>query len=259
VKNIDCLPEIYRQRQVLRSARLWWGGVAVVFSLAIGGTAAAQWYLRHSLDVQLATVEPLYAISLQQNAEMANLQTKITQADDLVSLYLYLDHPWPRTQLLAEVAAPLPPSIRLIDLRLSEEGVVAPNSVVTEDVNRNSEAMPPAQPTAKSDLATLRADFDRKRAVLELSGNANKIEELHAYVDALAKSPLVAAASLTGLEAGVGASGGEGTKFRVRIEVRPGYGQPGAPAAKANGVTQADPTSAQRSLARVPSPERGAP
>ena len=260
MKNIDFLPEIYRHRQVLRSARLWWGGVAAVFGLAIGGTAAAQWYLRHRLDAQLAMVEPLYLVSLQRNAEMTSLQTRISQADDLVSLYLYLDHPWPRTQILAAVAAPLPPSIRLSELRLSEDAITIGSSAASEDVNRSAEnTKTEAQPTAKTELARLRAEYDRKKTVLELSGQASSIEQLHAYVDALAKSPLVASANLTGLESGKETTGAAGTRFHVRIVIRPGYGQPGGQHANAAPVTHTESSPEDRALARTVQPERGGP
>lgn len=260
MKNIDFLPEIYRHRQVLRHARLWWAGVAVVFSLAIGGTEAAQWYLRHSLDAQLAMVEPLYAVSLQQGAERTRLQAKIAQADDLVSLYLYLDHPWPRTQILAAVAAPLPPSMRLVELRLSDEAGAASNNAAGGDVDRAiGGAQNETTPAAKTDLAKLHAEFDRKKTILELSGQASSIDELHAYVDALAKSPLVAAANLTKLESGSETTGAPGSKFHLRVVIRPGYGQPGAPAAKAGTVAQAASSAEEGSLAHATKTKRGEP
>src|SRR5258706_14981392 len=100
MKNIDFLPEIYRHRRALRHARLWWAGVAVLFSLAIGGTAATQWLFRRAIATQIAMVEPQYAAALQQDAQSAALQVKLAEAEELAGLYLYLRHPWPRTQLL---------------------------------------------------------------------------------------------------------------------------------------------------------------
>ena len=50
MKTIDFLPEIYRQREALRRARLWWGIVVVIFSGAIGASALAQAWLRHPVS-----------------------------------------------------------------------------------------------------------------------------------------------------------------------------------------------------------------
>ena len=61
MKSIDFLPDIYRQREALRRARLWWAMVVVIFSCAIGASAGAQAWLRHGLAQQLEALTPEYA------------------------------------------------------------------------------------------------------------------------------------------------------------------------------------------------------
>jgi hypothetical protein len=233
VKNIDFLPEIYRQRRVLRHARLWWVGVAMLFSVSIGGVASTQWFFLRGLRIQLQRVEPQFLLAQEQKAEMARVEAAVKQAEELAALYLYLEHPWPRTQLLAAVAAPLPRSIQLIELHVVEESAAASGEQPAgPDANTRGTTGGKESPSAKTDLEGLRGVHDRQTTILELSGRASNIKELHDYVDLLAKSPLVAAANLKGLE-----SGGEGntpgaSKFHLRIAIRPGHGQPGGPLAK---------------------------
>lgn len=233
MKDIDFLPDIYRQRRVLQHARLWWMGVATLFGLSIGAMAATQFYFRRELQLQLQRVEPQFLLAQQQKAEMARIEAEVQRAEELAALYVYLEHPWPRTQLLAAVAAPLPPSMQLVELRLVEEsGTAITEQPVGPDANRQTNAGENAEKlSAKSDLANFRDVHDRRTTTLELSGRATNIKELHEYVDAIAKSPLVAGANLKGLE-----SGGDGTPgaalFHLRIAICPGYGQPGGPAGK---------------------------
>jgi Tfp pilus assembly protein PilN len=233
VKNIDFLPDIYRHQRALRHTRLCWMGVGVLFGLAIAGAASGQWYFRSSLAAQLKVVEPRYAISQSRKAEIEQLQIgkKVTQ--ELAALYFYLKHPWPRTQLLAAVAQPMPSSIRLTDLLLVEQADTAMAARGPDgDTNHlTAEAEKGAKPTAKSVLAELRREHDRQQTILELSGEAMVAKELHEYVDSLAKSPLFASASLNGLESGGEAKNGVAS-FHIRIVVRPGYGQPGTPSLK---------------------------
>ena len=235
MKNIDFLPDVYRQRRILRHARHCWMAVAMLFGLAIAGAASGQWYFRCSLAAQLQVVEPQLAISQQRQAEITQLEESQKRTEELAALYLYLEHPWPRTQLLAAVARSLPPSIQLTDLRMLEQadsGTVARGE--GGDTNRSiGEGEKAEKPTPTSVLSMLRAEHDRQVLILELSGQAANSKELHEFVDSLAKSPLIASASLKGLEAGGEAMEKGASKFHVRAVVRPGYGQPGAPALKA--------------------------
>lgn len=248
MKNIDFLPDVYRHQRALRHSRHCWMGVGILFGLAIAGAASGQWYFRSSLAAQLRVVEPRYAISRSRQAEMEQLQSgkKVTQ--ELAALYLYLEHPWPRTQLLAAVAEPMPPSIRLTDLNLVEQADTAAIARGPDgDTNHSTAAADKnAKPTPKSVLAEIRREHDRQQTILEISGDAASTKELHEYVDSLARSPLFASASLKGLE-----SGGEVKKgiasFHIRIVVRPGYGQRGAPSSKAAAAAVAVAGAAARS------------
>ena len=49
-----------------------------------------------------------YAAAQTQVRELSTLQIADRRAGHEASLFTYLEHPWPRTQLLAEVVRPLP-------------------------------------------------------------------------------------------------------------------------------------------------------
>jgi Tfp pilus assembly protein PilN len=234
VKNIDFLPELYHHQRVLGRSRLYWMGVAMLFALAIAGTASSQWLLKRALDAQVSFVEPKYVIAQQRQAEIAKLMENRKRAEELAALYMYLEHPWPRTQLLAAIAQPLTPSIHLTSLNLIEQMEATPVARGEEkDTNySNAESVKSELVTPHSVLARLRSEHDHQRTVLELSGEFANAKELHAYVDSLARSPLFASASLKGLESGSEDPAKKTSRFNIRVVVRPGYGQPGAPVRK---------------------------
>ena len=208
----------------------------MLFALAIAGTASGQWLLRRALDAQVRFVEPNYLIAQRRQAEIAKLMENRKRAEELAALYLYLEYPWPRTQLLAAIAQPLTPSIQLTNLNLIEQTEAAPVGRGEErDTNHsNAEGEKSEQITPHSVLARLKGEHDRQRTVLELSGEFASAKELHAYVDSLARSPLFASASLKGLESGSEDPAKKTSRFNIRVVVRPGYGQPGAPVRKAD-------------------------
>ncbi|MFN0021542.1 MAG: PilN domain-containing protein [Pirellulaceae bacterium] len=234
MKNIDFLPEHYHHQRVLGRSRLYWMGVAMLFALAIAGTASGQWLLRRTVDAQVKLVEPRHEVALQRQADISKLMENRKRAEAFADLYVYLEHPWPRTQLLAAIARPLTPSIQLTSIHLIEQTEATPVAQGEEgDANHSVvEGEKTAQVTPQSVLAQLRNQHDHQRTVLELSGEATNAKELHTYVDSLARSPLFASASLKGLESGSEDPAKGTSKFNIRVVVRPGYGQPGAPVRK---------------------------
>ena len=231
MKSIDFLPEIYRQREALRRARLWWGAVVVIFGGAIGASATAQLWLRHSLERELRELAPQYAAAQAQVQELTALQTQITRAGHEANLYTYLDHPWPRTQLLAEVVRPLPDCMRLTQMHVGEEeqarqaAAAGPRSTRPDD-----QAAASSQP--ELDLLRLQDELDRRQATVELDGHTADVSRLHAYVAEVNRSPIIAQAHIKSLEAAAGNQASK-TRFTLRLIVRPGHCQ----ASEAAGAT----------------------
>jgi Tfp pilus assembly protein PilN len=230
MKTIDFLPEIYRQREALRRARLWWGIVVVIFSTAIGASALAQAWLRRGLYQQLDALAPEYAAAQTQVQDLAGMQVQIMRAGHEASLYTFLESPWPRTQLLAEIVAPLPEAVRLTQIHLAEEEL-ARTAIRAGPRNMKAEEEAAARATGpEKDLAKLQEETDRRQTTIEVNGTTADVSRLHDYVADIGRSPLVAAASLKSLETAAGGQRSQ-TRFTLRILVRPGYCQRSEPAA----------------------------
>lgn len=219
MKPIDFLPDVYRQRAALRRARLWWGLVIVLFSAAIGASVATQRWLRAGLRAELAALEPQFVQTQQQVRMLTQLQTQWARASVEAGLYTILEHPWPRTQILAELIRPLPETIRLSKLQIVEEelagGLPGPGprpGGSDEELARLS--------GAEQDLARMLREISRRRTVVEIEGHAREVKPIHAYLAALGHSPLVAQAQIKSLEA---EGSGEGrTRFALRLRIAPG-------------------------------------
>jgi Tfp pilus assembly protein PilN len=223
VKSIDFLPDIYRQRETLRRARLWWGIVVLVFSSALGASTIAQALLRHSTQQQLDSLAAEYAAAQTQVQELSTLQAQIVRAGHEANLYTYLENPWPRTQLLAQVVRPLPDCIRLSQIHIAEQESaktavqVGPRSTKAEEEAATKATGP------EKDLARLQDEYDRRQTTIELDGHSTDVPRLHEYVSAISRSPLVAGATIKSLEAAANQAGK--TRFTLRLVIRPGYCQ----------------------------------
>jgi hypothetical protein len=238
MQTIDFLPQVYRERNDLRKARTWWAVVLMVFGTVVVSTASIQYTWRRTVVRQLDDLGPRYAAAMLRDAELARLQTQIQAVSDAAGLYTYLQHPWPRTQLLAAVVAPVPKSIRLTDVLLTSEVTVQTTSdeasVASRRARGRAEKNEKREPPARQDLARLRDECDTQQTVVHITGTATDVQELHVYVGELGKSPLVASALLKSIEA-IPQEPGASPKiqFRVQMVVRPGYGQRGGPEPKA--------------------------
>lgn len=226
MKTIDFLPEIYRQREAIRRARIWWGVVVVIFSGAIGASSLAQAWLRHGLVQQLDSLATDYASAQNQVHELSTLQAQIGRAGQEASLYTFLENPWPRTQLLAEVVRPLPETIRLTKISvLEEEQAKAAIQVGPRNMKAEEEAA--ARATApEKDLSKLQEEIGRRQTTIEIDGHTTDVPRLHAYVADISRSPLILAATIKSLEAAA-ANQQSRIRFTLRLTVRPGYSQRG--------------------------------
>ena len=256
MKSIDFLPDIYRKREAMRLARVWWGIVVLVFGGAIGSSTAAQLWLRHSLQQQFDDLTVPFETSQAQVRELSDLQAQITKLGQEASLFTYLEHPWPRTQLMAEVVRPLPEAIRLTQFYIHEEEMVRAVSQAGPRRQSPEEEAAAKLQQAEQDLNRLQDEADHRQTVIELDGSTADVARLHEYVIELNRSPLVEAANIKSLEAAVDKQRGQ-TQFTLRVVVRPGYGQrgyEGPPAA--NPVT---PPHLQASSPQPAAPQPAAP
>jgi Tfp pilus assembly protein PilN len=227
MKSIDFLPDIYRQRETLRRARWWWAGVAVLFAGAVVASAMAQGWLRHSLHEQLDALAPEFAAAQAQAQELSGLQAQIQRAGHEASLYTFLDSPWPRTQLLAALVAPLPEVIQFTQIRILDEEQARAATPAGPRPPTNSDKPAATATPAESDLAVLREEVERRQTAIELDGLAADVPRLHQYVAEIHNSPLIAAVQIKSLAATPAGEPGQ-TRFTLRLLVRPGYGAKGS-------------------------------
>jgi len=235
MKSIDFLPDVYRQRDALQRARLWWMTVVVMFGGMIMAAALGQAWLRHSLVEQLDSLAPEFAAAQARVQELAALQTQVARAGQEASLYTLLQSPWPRTQLLAEVVRPLNESIQLTRLALTEEELAKTALPSIQRNDKQAEDAAAKASAAEKDLTRLQEESDRRQTAIEIEGHTDAVQRLHDYVSQLNRSPLIATATIKSLETATSAHQNR-TRFTLRLLVKRSYCQPNdAPSSVAGG------------------------
>ncbi|MBI1901784.1 MAG: hypothetical protein HYS13_11825 [Planctomycetia bacterium] len=245
MKNIDFLPEGYRQKTVRRNDWLWRVLVVVAFVALIAAATWIQQVRRRSAEAQLAGAKQSEEAVNFQLQTLRGLQEKLSAMRQHAELIAYLHHPWPRTQILAEALVPLPDSVRLEELHVLQSSAdeptgrrgqrYMPESLVSD---RDLEKLPPAV----ADLKRISRAGESVPVSVLLIGTTTDAERLLKYVGQLKKVRLFRNAELLTIESRPEPGRDvESLQFRVRITVRPGIGQPGGPAESENPEVAARP------------------
>jgi Tfp pilus assembly protein PilN len=228
--DIDFLPAQFFERRSRRQAQPWRMFVVLALVALMAVAAVVQRGRRSVLEGDLAAVEPSYESATQQNRQLAAVQAKLQRLRSLAGLYAYLQHPWPRTQLLAGVLEPLPEDVTFDRVQIVRER--PPVQATPERQNSGANPLEEEQlaklPPPERDLKKLRGECDPMRTVVHLAGTTADSASLHRYLGELGKNGLFVKAELNSLESVPGKTTSL-MRFQATVFVRPGYGQPGGP------------------------------
>jgi hypothetical protein len=237
--QIDFLPPQYHQQNAKRQVKPWRIVVVTAFMLLLAAAALAQYCQRSRAEGDLKTVQPCYDETVRLGDSLRTEQAQLETAQSNAELFTYLRHPWPRTQLLSALVAPLPPQIALEQILVgletpAEESPANPasgRSPVPRNGQKPEEGKLKNAPPALRDLERLRDQCDTAQTLFRVTGTTTDAGVLYRYLHALGAPDLFAKATLRSIES-VDAPGAATLRFQLVVVVRPGYDQPGGPEGK---------------------------
>lgn len=230
MKDINFLPQRYYERDAAKFASWWRLLVVWLFGAAICSAAVYQYRLYLTLQEELAEVDSCHEVVLALQSRLQRAVDETAAEDRKATLLMYLRHPWPRTQIISSITSRLPESVAFRELRLGRatgsQGAVGGFGSTSQA--ENTPAIPKNASASERDLSRLRETFDRHRLLAEVEGSASDLTALHAYVAELRKCRLFDKVELVSLE-NEGHSGKSAAQFRLRLQLKFGYGQIGGP------------------------------
>lgn len=230
MKRIEFLPESYRRRHLQQQARTWEIGVIGMFALVIALSAAFQGFQRARIVSREKAAIAMNQAATSIEQEHQRLSSEVAKLADVAELVTYLEHPWPRTQILNAVSENLPDEVRIVELHLSRQTSTGVPIALAESSEDKRSA-------AKKDLDQLRAEFDRSESILSLAGETFAASRVYELAQRLGKSPLFASVRIES----VGNQRDEQSRkveFRIRASIKPGHGQQGGSTTSDSVVAQ---------------------
>lgn len=198
--------------------------VVAMFAALLGLGAWGQHRTLQRLRSDARIVEQQYAQAQQHAAHLAALQEELAQVTKEADLLAYLDHPWPRSQVLRAIAGPLPPELVASRIYVLREQRPTPKQSNTAP---QSSTQTTAQTTvlAEADLKKLRDEIESTHLVVSIEGVTRDHAALHIYLHELTQHSLIPKAELVSLERS--SKDGDETRFVAKAWVAAAYGQPG--------------------------------
>jgi hypothetical protein len=229
--NIDFLPIEYREKHARRQSQPWQLFVITAMVGLVAAAAFVQRYNRRRVENDLVAIIPIYDTAVNQQKQLAEAQKHCELARARANLYTYLRHPWPRTQLLSALVAPLPQTITLQQVQILRELPAAASSTENRpvvDKKAEDEKLKLLTP-ADRDLSKLAGRLDALQTVVILTGTATEIPALHGYIGKLDATEIFDKAELDCFNTVDNNKSGTVLQFRAVLAVQPGYGQAGGP------------------------------
>ncbi len=226
--EIEFLPASYREQTARRRDIAWRLTVLMMFGGAIAASAGYQGWLGLSVSHQLATVAEPREQAERTQAEVSLVQQHLNVERTRAGLYAYLDHPWPRTQILHTVALHAPEGVRLSQLQFARQAIPKPpetNTAKAKPAAADPKEKPPTAPF-QEELDALRARCDDFWLVVSVRGEAGKAEAIHSYLAQLSEEPLFLQVRLQSL---LSDDPSRPTQFELQLVVHPGFGQRNGP------------------------------
>jgi len=224
--EIDFLPPRYREQHVQRRNFLWRVVVlgAYLGLLALG--SVAQRAKLGNLQAELAQAQQQLTEAQQYAAQLAQTEQRLSRDRAAAQLVTYLQHPWPRTQVLAAILPRVPDSIYLTELRLYPLAQQSSSTPFWQrpTADRKDQDQPPAPP-ALADRQRLREERSAIITVVQINGVAHDQAVLHTYLQRLAEDELFSAVELISIESLRDDGNIQGCAFEVCLKLRPGYGE----------------------------------
>ena len=192
MKEIDFLPSRYRENDARRRAGLWRFVLVLLLGGAVTAASLGQFAYKAKVKAQLLDIQPLLAQAHAMEANSAQLKTELSKASQTAKLYAIVQTPWPKTQVIAAIVAPLNESIIVREIHHSRQGMQNSSRRdpmfefqlgPSDDTNQTTS-------DTETDLAAIKAQLYQSRDVIKIVGETNNQAVLHNFLEKLDESPL---------------------------------------------------------------------
>lgn len=220
MNEIEFLPKRFREkrrRSNFQVPRL------LVFSLLLGLLAVVSLFQLaelYSVRSQLAALKAQHERIAQLLQEVERTKAEVAQKRHHARLLTFLAHPYPKSQILAQITNPLPSEIIITRIELTHTQAAVNN---TRQKSEKSSDQPPSGSPMEIDLQQLMDETKNRQCTVELEGTTDETSQLYTFLAALHESGLVESAKIESIDPQMDPDGHEFSNFTAHVNIRRGH------------------------------------
>lgn len=222
MNEIEFLPKKYLEKRARSNVK--WSRLLLLMLVLVGivGVGLYQVAALHHLHSQLAEVDDEHQRIVKLMTEVNNKREVLNRLQHSARLLTFLEHPYPRSQILAALVNPLSDQIALSQIHLTHQQT-DPNVFRTLADLSDPKQAATVHPM-KQDLNTLTAESRLRQCTVELAGTTDDPSTLYNFLTALHQSEIVETAKIESIDPHHRADGTEFSNFTAHIKIKRGYG-----------------------------------
>lgn len=217
--EIEFLPKKYREKRKSHNFQL---SRLLLIVVVVAGMSAVLLYQLASLravKLQIAAIDPQHEQVMQLMQEVERRRAEVAVKRHHAKLLTFLDHSYPKSQIIAAIANPLPTEITISRLKVTVEQLAVTGA---KPVSEKGKKAPQGHPM-QLDLKQLIDEAKSHRCTVEVEGTTDDTSCLYTFLASLHQAEIIESAKLESIDPHQKADGSEFSNFTAHVKVKRGY------------------------------------
>lgn len=217
--EIEFLPKKYREKRKGHSFQVSRLLLTVVVVAGMAGVLFYQLAKLHAVNLQVAAIDSEHEKIMQLMQEVERRRMDVADKRHHAKLLTFLDHPYPKSQIIAAIANPLPTEITITRLQITVEQLATTGAKPPSEKGKQAPKGHPMQ----LDLKQLIDDAKSHRCTVEVEGTTDDTSCLYTFLASLHQAEIIESAKIESIDPQQKSDGSEFSNFTAHVKVKRGY------------------------------------
>ncbi|MFN3151616.1 hypothetical protein [Bremerella sp.] len=217
--EIEFLPKKYREKRKSHNFQVSRLLLIVVIVASMSAVLLYQLAALHSVHREVAMLDEKHSKVMQLMQDVERRRVEVAVKRHHARLLTFLDHLYPKSQVIAAIANPLPAEITLTRLQVSVEQIAAANA---KPASEKGKATPQGHPM-ELDLKQLIDETKSRRYTVEVEGTTDDTSCLYTFLASLHQAEIIESATIESIDPQQRSDGSEFSNFTAHVKFKRGY------------------------------------
>lgn len=217
--EIEFLPKKYREKRKGHNFQVSRILLIVILVASMSAVLLYQLAALHSVNLQVAALDGQHEKVMQLMQEVELRRAEVAVKRHHAKLLTFLDHPYPKSQIIAAIANPLPTEITITRLQVSVEQMAGNHAKPPSEKGKEA---PKGHPM-ELDLKQLIDETKARRCTVEVEGTTDDTSCLYTFLASLHQAEIIESAKIESIDPHQKTDGSEFSNFTAHVKIKRGY------------------------------------